>query len=170
MIAESIQGVGGIVQFTKGYIKQAAALIRENNGLFISDEVQTGFGRTGEHFWGFEQHEIIPDIVTMAKGIGNGFPLGAVITTPKIAECLSRAAIFNTYGGNPLACTAGLAVLEVIEKEGLQQNSKEVGTYFLKSLNQLRNVYDCIGDVRGQVNLIVFVEFHNPNNAHANDA
>lgn len=151
MIAESIQGVGGVVQFTKGYIKKAADLVHENNGLFISDEVQTGFGRTGDHFWGFQNHDIIPDIVTMAKGIGNGFPLGAVVTTPKIAESLSRAAHFNTYGGNPLACTAGLAVLEVIEKEGLQQNSKEVGTYFLNSLNQLRNLYDVIGDVRGQV-------------------
>lgn len=153
MIAESIQGVGGVIQFTKGYIKKAAELVRENNGLFISDEVQTGFGRTGENFWGFEGHDIIPDIVTMAKGIGNGFPLGAVVTTPKIAESLSRAAHFNTFGGNPLACTAGLAVLEVIEKEGLQQNSKEVGTYFLNSLNQLRNLYDVIGDVRGQVRI-----------------
>lgn len=160
MIAESIQGVGGIVQFTKGYIKEAAALVRENNGLFISDEVQTGFGRTGEHFWGFENHDIVPDIVTMAKGIGNGFPLGAVVTTPKIAECLSHAAIFNTFGGNPLACTAGLAVLEVIEKEGLQQNSKEVGTYFLKSLNQLRNIYDVIGDVRGQVSVSLRLIYH----------
>lgn len=152
MIAESIQGVGGVIQFTKGYIKEAATLVRRNNGVFISDEVQTGFGRTGEHFWGFQGHDIVPDIVTMAKGIGNGFPLGAVVTTQKIAESLTRAEHFNTYGGNPLACTAGLAVLEVIEKEGLQQNSKEVGTYFLESLNQLRNVHtDVIGDVRGQV-------------------
>lgn len=151
MFAESIQGVGGTVQFTKGYIKEAAAIVRENNGLFISDEVQTGFGRTGDHFWGFQSHDIIPDIVTMAKGIGNGFPLGAVVTTPKIAQCLTQASHFNTFGGNPLACTAGNAVLDVIEKEGLQQNAKEVGTYFLKSLNQLRKVYDVVGDVRGQV-------------------
>lgn len=151
MIAESIQGVGGTIQFTKGYIKEAANLVRENNGVFISDEVQTGFGRTGDHFWGFESHGIIPDIVTMAKGIGNGFPLGAVVTTSKIAECLLKASHFNTYGGNPLACAAGSAVLDVIEKEGLQQNSKEVGTYFLKSLDQLRKVYNVVGDVRGQV-------------------
>lgn len=151
MFAESIQGVGGAVQFTKGYIKEAAALVRSNNGVFISDEVQTGFGRTGDHFWGFESHDIVPDIVTMAKGIGNGFPLGAVVTTQKIAECLTKASHFNTFGGNPLACTAGLATLEVIEKEGLQQNSKEVGTYFLRSLDQLKHVHDVIGDVRGQV-------------------
>lgn len=88
----------------------------------------------------------------MAKGIGNGFPLAAVVTTPKIAESLTRASHFNTYGGNPVACAAGLAVLEVIEKEGLQQNSKIVGTYLLKSLEQLREKYDIVGDVRGQVN------------------
>ncbi|XP_031623743.1 alanine--glyoxylate aminotransferase 2, mitochondrial isoform X2 [Contarinia nasturtii] len=158
MIAESIQGVGGTVQFTKGYIKKASELVRNNGGVFISDEVQTGFGRLGDTFWGFESHEIVPDIVTMAKGIGNGFPLAAVITTPKIAECLTQASHFNTYGGNPLACAAGLAVLEVIEKEGLQQNSKEVGTYFLKSLEQLRSVYEVVGDVRGQ-GLMIGVEF-----------
>lgn len=158
MIAESIQGVGGAVQFTKGYIKAAAALVRSNKGVFISDEVQTGFGRTGDHFWGFQSHDIVPDIVTMAKGIGNGFPLAAVVTTAKIADTLTQASHFNTYGGNPLACAAGLAVLDVIEKEGLQQNAKEIGTYFLKSLDQLRNAYDVIGDVRGQVSFES--EFH----------
>lgn len=151
MIAESIQGVGGTVQFTKGYIKEAASLVRSNNGVFISDEVQTGFGRTGDHFWGFQSHDIVPDIVTMAKGIGNGFPLGAVVTTQKIAECLTKASHFNTFGGNPLACAAGMAVLDVIEKEGLQQNSKETGNYFLRSLDQLRQTHEVIGDVRGQV-------------------
>lgn len=79
----------------------------------MADEVQTGFGRTGEHFWGFEMHEIVPDIVTMAKGIGNGFPLGAVVTTKEVAAALAKAAHFNTYGGNPLACAAGIAVLDV---------------------------------------------------------
>lgn len=151
MIAEPIQGIGGAVQYTKGYLKEAAKLVRQNNGVFIADEVQTGFGRTGDHFWGFQSHDLVPDIVTMAKGIGNGFPLGAVVTTPKIAAALTKAHHFNTFGGNPLACAAGLAVLEVIEKEGLQQNSKEVGTYFMKALDQLRSVHDVIGDVRGQV-------------------
>lgn len=152
MIAESIQGVGGVVQFTKGYIEQAAQITRDNGGLFISDEVQTGFGRTGHHFWGYQSHHIVPDIVTMAKGIGNGFPLAAVVTTPKIAKVLERASHFNTYGGNPMACAVGMAVLEVIEKEELQKNALDVGTYFLKSLDQLRDTVKIIGDVRGQVN------------------
>ncbi|XP_037937094.1 alanine--glyoxylate aminotransferase 2, mitochondrial [Teleopsis dalmanni] len=157
MFAESIQGVGGTVQFPKGYIKKAAELIRANGGLFVSDEVQTGFGRTGEHFWGFEGHGIIPDIVTMAKGIGNGFPMAAVVTTPKIAESLSKALHFNTYGGNPMASAVGIAVLDVIKDEGLQQNSLDVGTYFLKSLAQLKDQYEIIGDVRGK-GLMIGVE------------
>lgn len=113
MFAESIQGVGGSVQFPRNYIKRASEIIRQNGGLFISDEVQTGFGRTGEHYWGFEAHGIVPDIVTMAKGIGNGFPIGAVVTTPEIAQCLTQALHFNTFGGNPLACSVGMAVMDV---------------------------------------------------------
>lgn len=151
MFAESIQGVGGTVQYPKGYIKKAAELIRSNGGLFIADEVQTGFGRTGDHFWGFEGHGIQPDIVTMAKGMGNGFPIGAVVTTKKIAECLGQALHFNTFGGNPLASTVGMAVLDVIEEEKLQERSLEVGNYLLSGLEKLRDVYPIIGDVRGKV-------------------
>lgn len=158
MFAESIQGVGGTIQFTKGYIKRAADLVRNNGGVFISDEVQTGFGRTGTQFWGFDSHDIIPDIVTMAKGIGNGFPLAGVITTSRIAKVMDQALHFNTFGGNPMACAAGLAVLEVIEKEELQKNSLNVGTYFLKSLEELRRVHNIVGDVRGQ-GLMIGVEF-----------
>lgn len=113
MFAESIQGVGGAVQYPRNYMKRAIDLVHKNGGLFISDEVQTGFGRTGEHYWGFEAHGIVPDIVTMAKGIGNGFPLGAVVTTPKIAQVLTQALHFNTFGGNPLACAVGMAVMDV---------------------------------------------------------
>ncbi|XP_035892423.1 alanine--glyoxylate aminotransferase 2, mitochondrial isoform X1 [Anopheles stephensi] len=157
MFAESIQGVGGTVQYTKGYIKRAAELVRANGGLFISDEVQSGFGRTGEHYWGFEGHDIVPDIVTMAKGIGNGFPMGAVITSRKIAEVLSQALHFNTFGGNPLACAVGMAVLDVIDEEEMQKNSLDVGTYLLKGLEQLRDKHDVIGDVRGK-GLMIGVE------------
>ncbi|XP_020816557.1 alanine--glyoxylate aminotransferase 2, mitochondrial isoform X1 [Drosophila serrata] len=150
MFAESIQGVGGTVQFPKGYLKRAAALVRANGGLFVADEVQTGFGRTGEHFWGFEGHDYVPDIVTMAKGIGNGFPLAAVVTTPEIAASLGQALHFNTYGGNPMASAVGIAVLDVIEEEQLQRNSLEVGTYFLESLAELQQRFEIVGDVRGK--------------------
>lgn len=114
MFVESIQGAGGCVQFPKNYVKGVYDIVKENDALFISDEVQTGFGRTGDHFWGFEMHEIIPDIVTMAKGIGNGFPLGAVVTTPEIGSAFNKGTHFNTYSGNPLACAAGMAVLDVL--------------------------------------------------------
>lgn len=125
-------------------------MIRENGGVCIADEVQTGFGRTGSDFWGFENHGVVPDIVTMAKGIGNGFPLGAVVTTPKIASCLTRALHFNTFGGNPLASTVGLHVLKIIENEELQKNCEEVGTYLLEKLAILRDKYEIMGDVRGK--------------------
>jgi alanine-glyoxylate transaminase / (R)-3-amino-2-methylpropionate-pyruvate transaminase len=116
----------------------------------IADEVQTGFGRTGTHFWGFETQGVIPDIVTMAKGIGNGCPLGAVVTTPKIAQSLMGKVHFNTFGGNPVVSAIGTAVLEVIEKENLQANSLQIGGYILDGLNKLKEKYKIIGDVRGK--------------------
>ncbi|XP_052823038.1 alanine--glyoxylate aminotransferase 2, mitochondrial isoform X1 [Octopus bimaculoides] len=155
--AESMQGVGGTVQFTKGYIKRAFEMIREKGGLCISDEVQTGFGRTGTHFWGFEGHDVIPDIVTMAKGMGNGFPLAAVVTTPAVAKKMSEALHFNTFGGNPLSCAVGSAVLKVIEEENLQENCHVIGTYFLTELAKLRDEFEVIGDVRGK-GLMIGVE------------
>ena len=103
-IAESIQGVGGCVVFPDGYLKHAYEHVRAAGGVCIADEVQTGFGRTGTHYWGFETQGVIPDIVCMAKGIGNGCPLGAVVTTPKIAAALSQRIHFNTFGGNPVVC------------------------------------------------------------------
>ncbi|XP_053304107.1 alanine--glyoxylate aminotransferase 2, mitochondrial [Spea bombifrons] len=149
-IAEPIQGVGGAVQYPKGYLKEAYELIRERGGLCIADEVQTGFGRTGSHFWGFQTHDVMPDIVTMAKGIGNGFPMGAVVTTPEIAKSFAESQHFNTFGGNPIASTVGSAVLDVIEEDGLQNNCEVVGTYFLKQLEKLRDRFEIVGDVRGK--------------------
>ncbi|XP_058056683.1 alanine--glyoxylate aminotransferase 2, mitochondrial isoform X2 [Anopheles bellator] len=157
MFAESIQGVGGSVQYPKSYLKRAAELVRANGGLFVADEVQSGFGRTGDHYWGFQGHDVLPDIVTMAKGIGNGFPIGAVVTSRKIAEVLTQALHFNTFGGNPLASAVGMAVLDVIDEEALQKNSLEVGTYMLKGLERLRDKHDIIGDVRGK-GLMIGVE------------
>jgi alanine-glyoxylate transaminase / (R)-3-amino-2-methylpropionate-pyruvate transaminase len=149
-IAESILGVGGCVVFPDGYLQQAYEHVRAAGGLCIADEVQAGFGRTGTHFWGFETQGVIPDIVTMAKGIGNGCPLGAVITTPKIAQTLANRLHFNTFGGNPVVCAQGSAVLDVIEREKLQQNSLKIGNKILSGLNELKERYQLIGDVRGK--------------------
>ncbi|XP_047502958.1 alanine--glyoxylate aminotransferase 2, mitochondrial-like [Penaeus chinensis] len=148
--AESIQGVGGSVQFPLGYLKKAFDLVRANGGVCISDEVQSGFGRTGEHFWGFEGHGVVPDMVTMAKGMGNGFPLAAVVTTPAIAQTMSHALHFNTFGGNPMASAVGLSVLETLKEDKTQENCKVVGTYFLQELAKLRDEYPTVGDVRGK--------------------
>jgi alanine-glyoxylate transaminase / (R)-3-amino-2-methylpropionate-pyruvate transaminase len=149
-IAESIQGVGGCVVFPDGYLKHAYEHIRAAGGLCIADEVQAGFGRTGTHYWGFETQDAIPDIVTMAKGIGNGCPLGAVVTTAKIATALAQRIHFNTFGGNPVVCAQGKAVLEVIDREKLQQNSLKIGNKILAGLNQLKEKHNLIGDVRGK--------------------
>uniref|UniRef100_A0A8C8SU32 Alanine--glyoxylate aminotransferase 2, mitochondrial n=1 Tax=Pelusios castaneus TaxID=367368 RepID=A0A8C8SU32_9SAUR len=149
-IAEPIQGVNGAVQYPKGFLKKAFQLVHERGGVCIADEVQTGFGRTGSHFWGFQTHDIVPDIVTMAKGIGNGFPMAAVVTKPEIANSLAQNLHFNTFGGNPVACVAGSAVLDVIAEAGLQKNSEEVGTYMLLEFAKLRDNFEIIGDVRGK--------------------
>jgi alanine-glyoxylate transaminase/(R)-3-amino-2-methylpropionate-pyruvate transaminase len=149
-IAESIQGVGGFVEFPQGYLKHVYEHIHAAGGVCIADEVQTGFGRTGTHFWGFETQGVIPDIVTMAKGIGNGVPLAAVVTTPKIAQSLVGKVHFNTFGGNPVVTAIGKAVLEVIEKENLQANALKLGNHILAGLNKLKEKYQVIGDVRGK--------------------
>ncbi len=148
--AESIQGVGGTVVYPDGYLINAYQHCRKAGGICIADEVQTGFGRTGSHYWGFETQGVVPDIVTMAKGIGNGAPLAAVVTTPEIAQTLTQRIHFNTFGGNPVSCAAGKAVLEVIDREKLQLNSMEVGNYLINDLKGLMEKNDIIGDVRGK--------------------
>jgi len=157
-IAESIQGVGGFVVFPDGYLKQVYQHVRAAGGLCIADEVQTGFGRTGTHYWGFETQGVIPDIVTMAKGIGNGAPLAAVVTTPQIAAVMAQKIHFNTFGGNPVVCAIGKAVLEVIDREKLQENSLKLGGYILAGLEKLKAKYPVIGDVRGK-GLMLGIEF-----------
>jgi alanine-glyoxylate transaminase/(R)-3-amino-2-methylpropionate-pyruvate transaminase len=147
--AESIQGVGGAVVFPDGYLKTAYAHARAAGGLCVADEVQAGFGRTGTHYWGFETQGVIPDIVTMAKGIGNGCPLAAVVTTPEIAKTLAARIHFNTYGGNPVCTAMGRAVLEVIEKEQLQANCLARGAQLKAGLAKLAEKHSLIGDVRG---------------------
>jgi alanine-glyoxylate transaminase/(R)-3-amino-2-methylpropionate-pyruvate transaminase len=149
LIAEPIQGVGGVTTAAPNYFREAYRVVREHGGLCIADEVQTGFGRTGEHYWGHQNFGVVPDIVTMAKGFGNGIPLAAVTTRREIAEVLAQRLHFNTFGGNPVSTAAGLAVMEVIEEEGLQRNAKVVGGRFREGLERLAAVHPIVGDVRG---------------------
>jgi len=136
-IAEPIQGVGGCIEMPKGYLKKVYKYIRDAGGLCISDEVQTGFGRTGNGWWGFEKHSVIPDIVTMAKGIGNGWPLACVVTTSDVSKSLASKLHFNTYGGHPVIMAAGSAVLDIIEEEKLIKNAKDQGIYIIGNLIKL---------------------------------
>lgn len=157
-IMEPIQGVGGTTHGAKNYLREAYAVIREHGGLCIADEVQTGFGRTGDHYWGFENFDVVPDIVVMAKGIGNGVPLAAVTTRAEIAQTLTERIHFNTFGGNPVCMAAGLAVLEVIDEDRLQENSRVIGKRLKDGLKRLQTEHHLIGDVRG-MGLMLGIEF-----------
>ncbi len=148
-IGEPIQGVGGTVTPPPDYFKTVYEIVRKYGGLCIADEVQTGWGRTGAHYWGFESWDVVPDIVTMAKGIGNGAPLGAVTTRPEIAQHMTRKIHFNTYGGNPVSMAAGLATIEVIDEEKIQQRARDVGGYLRARLDELQDKHHLIGEVRG---------------------
>ena len=149
-LAESISGCGGQVIFPDEYLMDSFRYARKAGAVTIADEVQVGFGRVGSHFWAFETQCVIPDIVTMGKPIGNGHPLGAVITTPEIASSFDNGMeYFNTFGGNPLSCKIGNAVLDVIEEEALQENAKEVGEFLLNGLRELQKKYPSFGDARG---------------------
>ncbi|MBN2415144.1 aminotransferase class III-fold pyridoxal phosphate-dependent enzyme [bacterium] len=149
-IVEPLMGCGGQIVLPNRYLMHAFAYVRKAGGLCIADEVQIGFGRVGGAFWGFETQGVIPDIVTMGKPIGNGFPLAAVVTTREIADAFNNGMeYFNTYGGNPVACAAGLAVLDEIEEKQLQKNALEVGNRILDGLRALQRDYPLIGDVRG---------------------
>jgi alanine-glyoxylate transaminase / (R)-3-amino-2-methylpropionate-pyruvate transaminase len=148
-IAEPIQGVGGAVTPPPEYFKIAYEIVRRHGGLCIADEVQTGFGRTGTHYWGFENWGVTPDLVTLAKGIGNGVPLAACVTRPEIAAVMKNRVHFNTFGGNPISMTQGLATLEVIDAENIQANARVVGTHLKNRLLELQERHALIGEVRG---------------------
>ena len=150
MIVESVQGYGGIVEMPQGYMSGAAERVRAAGGLYIADEVQSGFGRTGAHFWGFEADGVVPDIVVMAKGLGNGFPIGAVVARKEVAAPMAEKFMFHTYGANPTSAAAARAVLAVIRDEGLQENAKAVGAVLLERLHDLKAHHVAIGDVRGR--------------------
>ncbi|MEM6690291.1 MAG: aminotransferase class III-fold pyridoxal phosphate-dependent enzyme [Planctomycetota bacterium] len=171
-IAESIQGVGGAVVHPEGYLRCVYEHVRAHGGVCIADEVQSGFGRTGTQFWGFQTQDVTPDLVVMAKGIGNGAPLGAVVTTDEIAQNMTDRIHFNTYGGNPVSMAQASAVLEVIDEEGLQENSHRVGGYLKQKLEGLQECHEAIGDVRGMglmlgVELVSDRETMEPNSALA---
>ncbi len=149
-ICESMLGCGGQVLLPDGYLRAAFDHVRAAGGVCIADEVQVGFGRAGTHFWAFETQGVVPDIVTLGKPMGNGHPLAAVVTTTEIANAFnSGMEYFNTYGGNPVSCAVGMAVLDVIQTEGLQENARQVGAYLLDRLSTLKEKSQLVGDVRG---------------------
>ncbi len=148
---EALMGCGGQIVLPEGFLKKSFELVRMSGGLCIADEVQIGFGRMGTDFWGFETCGVIPDIVTLGKSIGNGHPLSAVVTTKEIADQFNNGMeYFNSYGGNPVSCAIGEAVLNVIEDEGLQENAEIVGSYLIEELFKLQSKYTFIGQIRGQ--------------------
>lgn len=149
-IAEPIMGCGGQIVLPKDYLKEMFAYTKSQGGLCIADEVQIGFARVGTHFWGFQQHDVIPDIVILGKPIGNGHPMAAVVCTNEVAAAFENGMeFFSSFGGNPVSCEIGKAVLEVIEEEKLQEHSLEVGSYIIQELRKLQKDYAVIGDVRG---------------------
>ncbi len=149
-LIESIPSVAGQIPLPDGYLPEAYRIVRDAGGVCIADEVQTGLGRIGSHFWAFQRHDVLPDIVAMGKPIGNGYPIGAVVTTAEIAASFDNGMeYFVTFGGTPVSCAAGMAVLEVIEREGLQQNALELGNRLIGGLRGLQQQHGIIGDVRG---------------------
>lgn len=156
-IAEPIQGVGGTVELPDNYLQHAYQSVHNAGGLCISDEVQTGFGRTGSNFWGFENQGVTPDIVTMAKGMGNGAPCGAVVTRPDIALSMAQRLHFNTFGGNPVSMAQCDATLDIILEENIQGRAFEIGGYLMDGLRDLQSRHNSIGDVRGK-GLMIGVE------------
>ena len=156
-IVEPIQGFGGVNPMPEGYISAAFERARSAGGVCIVDEVQTGFTRTGDNFWGFQRHDVVPDIIVLGKGIGNGFPISAVVAKREVAEAMAQKKWFNTYASNPMMCAAGRAVLRAIDEDQTQQNAKETGSYLKKKLESLQAKYDIIGDVRGR-GLLIGVE------------
>ena len=149
-ICESVYGNAGGMALPDGYLQQVYAAVRAGGGLAISDEVQVGYGRLGEWFWGFQQQDAVPDIVSIAKSTGNGYPLGAVITSRAVAERFSSEGyFFSSTGGSPLSCAIGITVLDVLRDEGLQENASRVGAHLKAALQALQQRHPIIGTVHG---------------------
>lgn len=160
-IAEPISGCGGQVPLPPGYLPQLQAFLEQHRVLTILDEVQTGFGRLGSHYWGFEMQGVVPDILVLGKPMGNGHPVAAVVTTEAIADSFANGMeFFSSFGGNPVSCAVASEVMAIISDEGLQENAKVVGAYLLDKLRALQSLHPQIGDVRGQ-GLFIGVEFVN---------
>lgn len=150
LLVDTIFSSDGVYSDPKGFIKKAVDIVKSRGGLFIADEVQPGFGRTGESMWGYERHGVVPDIITMGKPMGNGYPVSGLASRLDLLESLSKeAGYFNTFGGSTVAAAAALAVLETIQEEGLIAKVNEVGSYLKNELYQLQSQYECISDVRG---------------------
>lgn len=160
MIAEPIQGVGGAITPPDGYFQEVKKILEKYGVMLIADEVQTGFGRTGEHMFGISCWDVQPDFMTMAKGLGNGLPIGAVITTAEIADKVQKNMI-NTFGGNPVSAATGLAVIETIQQDNLMKNAKTVGDHLIAGLKDLQKKFPQIGDVRGK-GLMLGIELADP--------
>ena len=167
-IAEPIQGVGGFITPPREYFKEVAGIVRKYGGLFICDEVQTGWGRTGGKMFGIEQWDVEPDIMTFAKGMANGVPVGGTITRPEIADSVKGLSL-STFGGNPVTSAAALATIEVIESEGLVANAADRGRQLRDGLEGLREKYPLIGDVRG-MGLMQAIEMVGPDKAPSPEA
>lgn len=158
-ICESLLGCGGQMPLPEGYLTEAYQKVHAAGGVCIADEVQVGFGRCGTHMWSFEKQNVIPDIVTLGKPIGNGHPMAAVVTTREIADAFNNGMeYFNTFGANPVSCAIGLSVLEVIEEEKLQANAQSIGNYMMEELQKLTPHCAYMGDVRG-TGFYIGVEF-----------
>jgi len=152
----------GILDPPEGYFQGVIDRVHAAGGLYIADEVQAGMGRTGTHLWGFQHFGIVPDIVTMGKPMGNGHPLGVVITTPKIATAFAKVEqYFNTFGGNPVSCAVGLTVLQVLHTENLIQNAANIGSYLREGIRKLQTKHRCIASIRGK-GLSLGIELEDP--------
>lgn len=159
LVTDTIFSSDGVFSDPPGFLVKAVEAVRRAGGLYIADEVQPGFARTGDAFWGFQRHGVVPDLVIMGKPMGNGLPIGGVVAKHEVLTRFAETArYFNTFGGNPVCCAAAMAVLEVIENENLQQNSRIVGEYLRSGLRELASRYPVIGDVRG-AGLFIGAEF-----------